>query len=279
MGNENPAGGLSTVDIAVCTIEKANSLINKLMESKKICDLCCVVVDEMHLIGDLSRGYLLELLLTKLKYLTANSDTAIQIIGMSATLPNLHMLASWLNAHLYFTTFRPVPLAEHIKIGNRILNSFGKEVSVVANFGDIKGDEEGIIPLCVETIKDGNSVLIFCPTKNWCEKLSETIANFFIQNPTGICFNKTSSEIDVKSPGFPLISKVLIEDVIEQLKRTQVGLDKMLEKVVRQGLAYHHAGLTFDERDILEGAFRRGVLRVLVATSTLSSGIFFKSDI
>lgn len=32
-------------------------------------------------------------------------------------------------------------------------------------------------------------------------------------------------------------------------------------------------GLTFDERDILEGAFRQGFLRVLVATSTLSSGV------
>ena len=32
-------------------------------------------------------------------------------------------------------------------------------------------------------------------------------------------------------------------------------------------------GLTFDERDIVEGAFRQGSLRVLVATSTLSSGV------
>ena len=33
------------------------------------------------------------------------------------------------------------------------------------------------------------------------------------------------------------------------------------------------AGLAFDERDILEGAFRQNFLRVLVATSTLSSGV------
>lgn len=33
------------------------------------------------------------------------------------------------------------------------------------------------------------------------------------------------------------------------------------------------AGLTFDERDVLEGAFRQSTIKVLAATSTLSSGV------
>lgn len=32
-------------------------------------------------------------------------------------------------------------------------------------------------------------------------------------------------------------------------------------------------GLTLDERDIVEGSFKEGLLRVLVATTTLSSGV------
>jgi DNA polymerase theta len=35
-GHVSPAGGLTSVDIAVCTIEKANSLVNRLLEDGKI---------------------------------------------------------------------------------------------------------------------------------------------------------------------------------------------------------------------------------------------------
>ena len=59
---------------------------------------------------------------------------------------------------------------------------------------------------------------------------------------------------------------------MEQLRRTQVGLDGILEETVPHGVGFHHAGLTIDERDV-EGAFRQGLLRILVATSTLSSGV------
>lgn len=84
---------------------------------------------------------------------------------------------------------------------------------------------------------------------------------------------------------------------MEQLKRSPTGLDNILKNTVSFGTAFHHAGLTMDERDIIEGSFRflihvssilykylekrnymlnyfrSGSLRVLVATSTLSSGV------
>lgn len=42
---------------------------------------------------------------------------------------------------------------------------------------------------------------------------------------------------------------------------------------ISYGVAFHHAGLTFDERDIIESAFCKSLIRVIVATSTLSSGV------
>lgn len=42
---------------------------------------------------------------------------------MSATLPNLDLLAKWLNADLYKTDFRPVPLKEHMKCGSTVYDN------------------------------------------------------------------------------------------------------------------------------------------------------------
>ena len=55
---DNVGGELTDdVDIAICTIEKANSLLNFLLDTGKEKRLKLVVIDEIHLLSDNSRGY------------------------------------------------------------------------------------------------------------------------------------------------------------------------------------------------------------------------------
>ncbi|XP_061687018.1 DNA polymerase theta isoform X2 [Syngnathoides biaculeatus] len=272
MGSTSAAGGFSAVDVAVCTIEKANSLVNRLIEEGDLASLGMVVVDELHMVGDSGRGYLLELLLTKIRYVAQKRNTTgsvsegVQIVGMSATLPNLSLLARWLGAELYQTDYRPVPLQEHLKVGG---NFYDKSLSVVRRFTPalpIKGDDEHVVSLCYETVREGHSVLLFCPSKNWCEKLADGIAREF--------YNLRRPEREGKSePQAVRLDQEGLVDVLAQLSRTPAGLDPILGRTVPWGVAFHHAGLTFEERDVLEAAFRQGTVRVLSATSTLSSGV------
>ncbi|XP_037381368.1 DNA polymerase theta isoform X2 [Talpa occidentalis] len=279
MGSSSPTVHFSSMDIAVCTIERANGLINRLIEEKKMDLLGMVVVDELHMLGDCHRGYLLELLLTKICYITQKSSScytdlanplsnAIQIVGMSATLPNLELVASWLNAELYHTDFRPVPLLESVKIGNSIYDSSMKLLREFHPVLQVKGDEDHVVSLCYETIRDNYSVLLFCPSKKWCEKLAEIIAREFYNL-------HHQTEGPIRSSELPpvILEQKGLSEVMDQLKHLPSGLDSVLQKTVPWGVAFHHAGLTFEERDIIEGAFRQGQIRVLTATSTLSSGV------
>ncbi|XP_018911149.2 DNA polymerase theta isoform X3 [Bemisia tabaci] len=267
MGSHAPPGGLKSVQIAIATIEKANSLINRLLEEGCLSEIGCVVVDELHLIGDPHRGYLLELLLTKLKYMSKKmSDCQVQVIGMSATLPNLNLLANWLSAVLFKTDFRPIPLVEYLKVESDVITTDNlRTVRKVCPQIEIKNDSGDVIWLCLETILSGHSILIFCQTKNWCETLASQISAEFMRIGSG------STEI---APHLrERLSREAIMEMLEQLKICPAGLDKTLEKCVSFGVSFHHAGLTLEERNIIEGNFRSGTLKVLVATSTLSSGV------
>jgi DNA polymerase theta len=189
----------------------------------------------------------------------------VQIIGMSATLPNLSVLATWLLADLYHTNYRPVPLTETFKVGPVIYDRSGNVLRELSQSRMVSGDSDHVLMLCQETVEEGNGVLVFCPTKSWCEKLSESIAKHFYM----------LGSAKKGEPSLVMFDYDALKDVFEQLRSCQVGIDNVLGKTLRYGVAYHHAGLTYDERDIIEAGFRQGFIKVLVATSTLSSGKSF----
>ncbi len=95
------------VELVICTIERANILVTQLLDARREEQLSMIIIDEIHLLSDKQRGFLLEVLLSKVKYILGSR---VQLIGMSATLPNIQDLATWLDASLYMTTFRPIAL-------------------------------------------------------------------------------------------------------------------------------------------------------------------------
>ena len=133
----------------------------------------------------------------------------------------------------------------------------------------LQNDPDGVVYLTLETVLDGHSVLIFCPTKAWCEKLAEQIAREFFN------IGKPNSDqpAEVGKRLREQLNSSRIAEVLQQLNRCPAGKDEILGATAAFGVAFHHAGLTYDERDILESAFKRGALRVIVATSTLSAGV------
>ncbi|ALC45469.1 mus308 [Drosophila busckii] len=267
-GGYTPPGGFESINVAICTIEKANSIVNKLLEHGKLDELGIVIVDEVHLISDPGRGYILELLLAKLLYMSRKQALQIQIVTMSATLANVELLQHWLNAELYITNYRPVALQEMIKLGSNIFDnklSLLRDLNKSCEVPTLSNDGDQVAQLCIETLLEGCSAVVFCPSKDWCENLAVQLA--------------TALHVLLKSDN-PLAKRLrtqlnptAIEDVKQQLRDIPTGLEAVLGKAITYGCAFHHAGLTTEERDIVEASFKAGALKLLVATSTLSSGV------
>lgn len=72
-GNYPPRQRRRKNSVFICTIEKALGLMNSLIENDRTDEIGLIVIDELHLLGDGSRGACLETLLTKIKMLKSKN--------------------------------------------------------------------------------------------------------------------------------------------------------------------------------------------------------------
>ena len=105
---------LEKYDLIFCTSEKLDSLIRH--HSPWLTDVKTIIVDEIHLMNDVSRGPTLEILITILKQILPK----MQFIGLSATIGNPKELAAWLGAELIIDEWRPVKLEKGVYFNGEV---------------------------------------------------------------------------------------------------------------------------------------------------------------
>ncbi|PNP54374.1 hypothetical protein THARTR1_05581 [Trichoderma harzianum] len=252
-------------DIGICTLEKANMLINTAIEDSSISQLRATVLDELHMIDDDHRGYLLELIATKLLSL----EQPIQIIGMSATLPNANLVAKWLNAHSYETRYRPIPIEEHLVCEGKVYHigtngaTAQKQLKVdeisKAQIDPTRQIEESsqkefrdpvlnsVVSLAHETALMGYGALVFAGSRGICESDARLISRVMPQ----------PHEVDSKTMGKRM-------DLLSELRSLSTGADPILEETVLSGVAFHRrlndlaAGINLPARRVILHNARMG---------------------
>jgi len=236
---------LARYDIIICTSEKADSLLRHGVSW--VYEVSSLIIDEIHLIQDPTRGPTLEVLIARFRSL--NPDT--QIIGLSATIQNAIDLSIWLDAKLVQSEWRPVPLKEGVIHGGEITFDTG-EITTIEKKG-----KSIIQDLVNYSLSSQGQVLVFVNTRrstaSVAQKLRSTTKKYLTDNEQSRLTDKLSDFLR------------------HHVERTSI--DKTLLSCVKKGVAFHHAGLASYQRRFVEQAFKEGLLKCIVATPTLAAGV------
>ena len=244
---------LTDYQVIVSTYEKLNALLVR--RPQLLTDLGVVVVDELQNVGEWNRGATLEALLTRLVV----SSERPQIVALSATISNPIEVARWLKAELATTDKRDVDLREGILYrGEDRVKFNGFEVSggdflyKDFNSGTISVEKSLNLNTLQELgeIATTEQLLVFTDTQKHAEDTARLLASF---RPSSAGVNDIMRSL---------------EGAVEPTPST-----RRLKETIENGVAFHHAGLLPEEREIVEQSFQDGIVRIICATTTLAAGI------
>jgi helicase len=254
-------------DLIIMTNEKADSMLRgkpELMQSVSL-----IVVDEIHLMNDQSRGATLEMLLTRIKAEQPNA----QIIGLSATVSNYLQLSKWLDANTIKDEWRPISVRYMYYIpnelhelkrtdDNQIEDRIFKRVTPVAAIDPAKKPDKSdllnsMVELTLDIMDTGGQCLIFTNSRknamDYARKIGEYVATKLDAD--------LIKELDQMATEFLNLTPELTE------------LSKKEAECIRKGVVFHHAGLVEEQQRKIEDAFKKRKIKAIVATPTLAAGV------
>jgi helicase len=242
-------------DLAIMIYEKFNQLLIKNMDILSQVNL--IIVDELQMIADPSRGPVLELALLKIR----TSKYRPQILALSAVLKDVDELSSWLGCKLLLEKSRPVELLQGILLDGIFF--YRKHNSKEEGSEElVRLDSEETHPILFanveKLVKDGEQVLVFLKSK------------FDSENCASLFSEKVKFPPCLSARGGSALGRNAI-DALSDLENTT--LKQKLIECFQKGIAFHNADLTFDERRIVEYFYLQGEIRVIFSTTTLSMGV------
>ena len=233
---------LSKFDVIVVTSEKLDSLLRHGIGW--IDQVGLVVLDEIHLMTDPGRGPTLEIIATKMK---GNR----QLLGLSATIRNYEEIAEWLDAAPVKSDYRPVKLYSGVFLDSEV-HYQPKKPSL-----KVKNEYPPAVEIAEHTVGMGKQALMFVSTRKNAEALSEQMGKIIRRR-------LSPEELDK-------LGKIS-RKILGAVEKPTMQCEK-LAGVVSHGVAFHHAGITNEQRKLVENGFREGVVKIIAATPTLAAGV------
>ncbi len=261
-------GDVSINPTAPVLIMTTEILRNKLLtEKSRFKSIQWVIFDEIHYLDDLERGTVWE---ESLIFLPEH----INVLCLSATIPNIEELASWIESihkrplKVIKEDKRPVPLEFNFHCSNQIIDNL-KDLKRIgfsqkSYFYKRKEYKEHLFlrPNRLSTLighlqnKNHLPCIYFSFSRKRCEDLAFELYSFNFLN--------AEEREKITSLYETLVQKFYLEKEPSYYK---------IKPLIQRGIAYHHAGLLPQLKEVIERLFTSRLLKVIFTTETFALGI------
>ncbi|XP_049849138.1 uncharacterized protein LOC126317508 [Schistocerca gregaria] len=237
---------LTLADVVVTTPEKWDGISRRWRQRPYVQKVGLLIIDEIHLLGE-ERGAVLEAIVSRTRFVSTLTNTPIRFLALSTAISNAYDLTSWLDIdpllglYNFKPSIRPVPCQVHL-----------------AGF----------------------------PGRHYCPRMASmnrpTFKAIETYSPTKPALIFVSSRRQTRLTALDLISLCAQSDQPQRFlhlddhalrQSVQAVQDEHLKHTLSYGIGLHHAGLTDDDKSLVEQLFRSGAIQVLVSTATLAWGI------
>ena len=263
-------------DEAPIVVMTTEILRNLIYEDPNRLDLVrYVVLDEVHYIDDFPRGSVWE-------EIVIQAPKTIKLVGLSATIGNYQEIADWMaenrgGMETVFHDVRPVELKMWLAINNRFLPLFKGDGGIdQRTWSKAAQEEEASYRVGGYRSLPSNDLLHVVPELRSLDMLP---AIYFIFSRRGCreALQRCSyHEIDLTTAAEKEAIDRVAAERLQGLKDhdEEALFRRMIDaRLLRRGLAEHHAGLLPYHKEMVEELFQRGLIKVVFATETLSLGI------
>ena len=227
-------------DLSVMVFESFDALTRFSWNTLR--DVDTLIIDEFHMIGEFTRGPTLEAAITRAKII----NPSMRIIALSATLRNIEEIEGWLEGKCVEHDYRPVPLHKEV---------------LDAEMFNTKNKNDVIVKVLEKSIKDSSQALAFVSTRRFTESLATYVSK------------KIDKKINVKQrESFKEVAEKIL-DVPKRKGSLPTTTCLKLAESIEHGVAFHHAGLFNEQKEIIEDEFRNGNILMITATPSLMYGV------
>lgn len=238
---------LARTQMIVATPEKWDIVTRKSTELSVANTVRLIIIDEVHLLHN-DRGPILESIVARTILQQERQQSAVRLVGLSATLPNAIDVSKFLKVDKtkgffnFDASFRPVPLQQTYCAVKKIPGKMHAEVLNSVTY--------------TKTMQfEGQSVMIFVHSR----KDTEFTANYVMQRALK---EHQLSRLGIDTQG----NRRFVEEEGADLRDS-------LKELIPNGFGIHHAGMSALERSTVERLFMEKKIKVLVCTSTLAWGV------